>query len=882
MALAAGTRLGPYEILAPLGAGGMGEVYKGRDTRLDRYVAIKILPAHLSNDDHRRERFEREARAVSALNHPHICVLHDIGHEDGLDFMVMEHIEGETLAERLRTGGLPLEQAMARAVEIAEALHAAHTHGIVHRDLKPGNVMITKVGAKLLDFGLALRATAAHLAPESHLPTEAAPLTAEGAIVGTLHYMAPEQLEGREVDARADLWALGCILYEMTSGARPFGGESQASLIGNILKDSPPSLSDVKSVTPRRLEWLVDRCLAKDPDQRWQSARDLTLELGEVRKELAVGSEPGTVVVQSVPWMAVLGAGVLAALFGAAAGWLLASRTDGTKAGVPEVQMRQLTGLPASNTVRSAALSPDGESLAFVTEAGLFLQLVATGDERQIPLPEELQIHEVDWLGTSSTLLFRAAAGDQVGLYRTSIFGGTPARLAGDAWRAAVSHDGQRVAYLDGLPSRVVHVMDADGGKPRTLVQSDGSTSFWDVAWSPDDRWLLAGKWGGSKTLNNTLVAIEVASGESHEVLKDPRFFQNWRAFLPFAWTPAGELIVARRELPPNQSGSNLWKVPIDGATARPQGALSRLTQLIGVNFKDLAVSNAGVLSFLLERNQQDVMLADIDADGGLGDVRLLVADERDDWPLGWSPHHGTLFFGTRRAGAGELYRVEVAGGRAERVVDRGLSAPNYVVVAADGRSLLFWGNPSQLQRVPLDGGPVVDVLEAGEWPGHRCSADRSTCLLGERSPDGRSYTLFSLDWEDGRGEPVLRFANESSFTEWDLSPDGFRVAVSGNDDRLRVFELATGLETVIEVPGWHYGEFPRWAADSQGVYIDGGPATQGQRKGLLHISLDGEVRSLRQNWNEWVTFPVPSPDGKHLAFASQVFSADVWVLENP
>ena len=295
MSLAAGTRLGPYEIVAPIGAGGMGEVYRARDTRLERTVAIKVLPAQLSNEPERRERFEREARAVSSLNHPHICALYDVGQHDGIDYIVMDHLEGQTLAERLEKGPLPTEPLLRHAIEIADALDKAHRKGIVHRDLKPGNVMLTKAGAKLLDFGLARinppSSEAAGGGGVSSLPTRARPLTDDGAVLGTFQYMAPEQLEGKEADARTDIFSLGAMLYEMATGQRAFTGKSQASLIAAILEHDPPPLSSLQPLAPPALARLVKVSLAKDPDDRWQSAHDVTQELKWIAEGVASKGE---------------------------------------------------------------------------------------------------------------------------------------------------------------------------------------------------------------------------------------------------------------------------------------------------------------------------------------------------------------------------------------------------------------------------------------------------------------------------------------------------------------------------------------------------------------------------------------------------------------
>jgi serine/threonine protein kinase/Tol biopolymer transport system component len=306
MALTSGTKLGPYEIQSPLGAGGMGEVYRARDTRLDRIVAIKVLTSHLSDNPELKQRFEREAKAISSLNHPNICTLHDVGSQNGVDFLVMEHLEGETLAQRMRKGPLPLDQVVKVGCEIADALDKAHRAGIVHRDLKPGNVMLTKAGTKLLDFGLAkplntlvaasgsAPLVSAALTMSSPSP-QLSPLTSHGTIVGTMQYMSPEQIEGREADARSDIFALGAVLYEMATGKRAFEGKSQLTVASAILEKDPQPISTLRaSVTPA-LAHVIDGCLNKDPEQRWQSAGDISRELkwiSNAAPEAAIASTP--------------------------------------------------------------------------------------------------------------------------------------------------------------------------------------------------------------------------------------------------------------------------------------------------------------------------------------------------------------------------------------------------------------------------------------------------------------------------------------------------------------------------------------------------------------------------------------------------------------
>ena len=321
MAIASGTRFGPYEILEPIGAGGMGEVYRARDTSLDRNVAVKVLPPELSANPDFRQRFDREAKAISSLNHPAICSLFDVGTQDGVDYLVMELLEGETLADRLKRGPLSTEQVRRFGMQVAEALDKAHRQGIVHRDLKPGNIMLTPSGAKLMDFGLAKPNLARDgTSGLTAMPTQTTPLTAQGTIVGTYQYMSPEQVEGREADARSDIFALGAVLYEMATGKRAFDGKSQISVMAAILEKEPPAMSEIQPMAPPALERLVQTCLKKDPEERLQSARDVKLHLewiGEAGSRAGIPAPLATrrKTRQRLAWALVGACGILAAGF---------------------------------------------------------------------------------------------------------------------------------------------------------------------------------------------------------------------------------------------------------------------------------------------------------------------------------------------------------------------------------------------------------------------------------------------------------------------------------------------------------------------------------------------------------------------------------------
>jgi eukaryotic-like serine/threonine-protein kinase len=515
MSVQAGTMFGPYRIGAPIGAGGMGEVYEAVDTRLERRVAIKVLSGHLSGDPLLRERFEREARAVSAISHPHICALYDVGREGGVFYLVMEYLEGETLADRLESGPLPIQQVLRYGTEIAEALETAHRLGVVHRDLKPGNIMITRSGAKLLDFGLAKFAEAASASTPgaSEMETQQKPLTREGTLLGTFQYMAPEQLDGETADARSDIFALGAVLYEMTTGKRAFEGKSRSSLIAAIVSADPPPLSSVQPLSPSGLERVVRTCLAKDPEDRWNTAHDVALELKWIARELSQG---GTEVARgavkrrrpSLLWLL-----AAALLIPAAIGIAMWSRPavpareirlhfdlpqayigsvqvspDGTKIAVTargsKIMIRSLDGkmdrdvdVPVENA--SLFWSPDSRSLAFHSGRKLLRLDVAGGPFQEIT-EEDYGVGGV-WL-EDGTIIFAPRWGD--GLYRVPAAGGKGERLTTldvarresvHAWPRAIPGT-DHILFLRrtiAAERSEIHAMPARGGDTTKVIEAD-------------------------------------------------------------------------------------------------------------------------------------------------------------------------------------------------------------------------------------------------------------------------------------------------------------------------------------------------------------------------------------------------------------------------
>jgi len=526
MPLLPGTRLGPYEIMTPLGAGGMGEVYRARDTRLDRTIAIKILPAQFSSDPVRKQRFEREAKTISSLNHPHICVLHDVGSQDGVDYLVMECVEGETLAKRLEKTALPLEQVLKFGAQIADALDKAHRSGVVHRDLKPGNIMLTASGAKLLDFGLAKPVVAmASLATMTATRAGQSPPTEQGTIVGTFQYMSPEQVEGKELDGRSDIFSLGAVLYEMVTGKRAFEGKSQLSVASAILEKEPEPISAAKPMTPPALEHVVKKCLSKLPEERWQSASDLASEIKWIAESGSQTGVAGRAPAGRTKWQRA--SWLLAATFfllagaGGAAWWKASDRR--------QRPMYFHTSVPfAANDL---ALSPDGQTLAMVAYSAqannYVLWTYEIGGRQTNPLvgtqgasypfwsPDgkfigffaDGKLKKVDASGGQTQVLCDAPNGrggawnrDGVivftpdalqGLFRVSSWGGSPVELTKpDGSRFQASHrwpvflpDGKHFLYLASnfsgqLEYNAIFLGSLDSQETRLLVNTSANAAY--------------------------------------------------------------------------------------------------------------------------------------------------------------------------------------------------------------------------------------------------------------------------------------------------------------------------------------------------------------------------------------------------------------------
>ena len=525
MSLTSGSRVGPYEVISAAGAGGMGEVYRARDTRLDRTVAIKILPAHLSGNPEAKQRFDREARAISSLNHPNICTLYDVGHQDGMDYLVMEFLEGETLGARLAKGPLPLEQVLKYGIEICEGLEKAHKTGVIHRDLKPGNIMLTKTGAKLMDFGLA-KAVSAGAPPASSLTMTIAersaeqPLTARGTLVGTFQYMSPEQVEGKEADARSDIFALGAVLYEMASGKRAFEGKTTASVIAAVLERDPAPISAVQPMSPLALDRVVKTCLAKDPDERLQTVHDVKLQLKWIAEGTSSSTNPaGTTqtpaATNKLRDRALAAAAVVFAIAALALAFSYFHRPAN------DVRALRSSILPPENTsfvggvaASGYAFSPDGTRLAFSVQSvegksGLWVRPLNSLSAQELAGTE------------NGALPFWSPDGQWIGFFaegklkKIPVSGGTAQVICDAPIGRGGTWNSQGVIVFAPTIGGPLFKVSANGGIPAPVTQLDPSTGETTHRWPdflPDGVHFL---YLGRQTSSNQPSAVYVGSLDS-------------------------------------------------------------------------------------------------------------------------------------------------------------------------------------------------------------------------------------------------------------------------------------------------------------------------------------------------------------------------------
>jgi eukaryotic-like serine/threonine-protein kinase len=854
MTIAIGTRLGPYEILGPLGAGGMGEVYCARDTRLGRDVAVKVLPSHLASAPEVRARFQREAHTISQLNHPHICTLFDVGHQDGLDYLVLELLEGETLARRLERGPPPVAELLSIGRQIAEALDCAHRAGVAHRDLKPGNVMLTKVGAKLMDFGLA-RAHAQR--PEaggvSQSPTMSQPLTAEGTIIGTVQYMSPEQLVGQEADARSDIWALGCLLYEMATGTRAFAGESQAALVAAILKDEPRAMAELRPMTPPALERIVKRCLEKDPEERFQSVRDLAFDL-----EAVSGNTAGTAAVVAAKRVSTRGrigfvAGasfLLGALLVAAGAFLIARRAHVTDAS--RLTYTRLT--VQRGIVANARFSPDSKTIfysawwngrpveVFETRPGFPISR-AVG-------PAGTFLQSISGDGMMAVMLGRTVGNLQGTLAEVPISGGAPRRILDDASSADWLPDGKTLAVAHRVGAKVRLEMPPG----HALYETAGSLCF--VRVSRDGKWVAFAEQPVRGDGRGWMVVLDATGRIAARTAE-------WNYLMGAAWSA---------------DGSELWFCcSRDAASSDLRAITPEGRQRVVARFAGLAtLGDVG-------QNGQALLLRRNDAVGIRGQ-RSPTDEERE---LGWfdqsyiadiSVDGQWLLFQETGIFGGPFYAVCLRGMDGSSPVRLGEGSA--CSLSPDGRWALaiHFGPPHRLLLLPTGSGDSTSLPRGNidKYYDARWLPDGSSIVISA-SEAGHAQRTYIQDLQGGRPRPLT----PEGLAGTRPSPDGRFVAAVSGDQHLYACPTNGGEPKV--VAELLNNEQPlQWTPDGRFLYV-------GRATDSLDVSQIELASGKRKPWRKftlpdpaggWYVGIVLTPDGRSYAYTYARNLDDLYLVD--
>jgi len=907
-----GENISHYRVLEKLGGGGMGVVYKAEDTRLHRFVALKFLPDDVAHDPQSLERFRREARAASALSHPNICTIFEIDEVDGRAFIAMELLEGRTLASMIAGRPLELETVLDLGIQIASALDAAHAKGIVHRDIKAANIFVTQGShVKILDFGLAKVVPAKSFDADSKQATVTFEenLTSPGAAMGTVAYMSPEQVRGKELDARTDLFSFGAVLYEMSTGMRPFVGDTSGVIFDGILNRPPVEPVRLNPTIPRKLEEIISKALEKDRETRCQTAAELRADLKCLKRDIESGGT-GTQLLPMPPvtatgghaftrkWPWAVGS-ILALALAAFIGAWLALRHAGTTTNVPQLASAyRLTTNPTDNAISGSAISPDGKYLAYSDNTGTYLRLLSTGEIHPL-LPKLTSAEHFSWFPDSTELLASwETANHQLGLWAFSILGGTPRQLSEEGWAASVSPDGSKVVFLKsahfGENGGEIWVMDANGANQRKVQSMSSQLEvFHSPSWSPDGHRIVYGVY--RPFVRNGSINSCALDGSDVKVL-----FSDSSLGYGLKWLADGRLLFtwdepARSEINPNfatsnpnnTNNTNVWFVRLEDGAVR--GAPTRVTNGYGFVDQPSVTSDGKHLVFSRAKPEADVYVAEfLPGKFQISTPRRLTLDDADDYPFDWTADDKAVLFSSNRTGTTNIYSQRIDQISAEMVVS-GSGEKSITRLNPDGTQVLYLAltEPNNLaalvrmMRAPINGGPPQEVLELPYLTNYQCSrAPAKVCLLAQTEP--KQFIVQRFDPETGSTQPFASF-EASPVWNWSLSPDGKTFAAvqySTGQNVVQLVPTSGRPRREITVKEWNGISSIDWSADSRGFFITSNPT--GHLPTLLYLDLSGNAHPLwsmkRLFWESWA---IPSRDGKHVAISAPTVESNVWRVDN-